>query len=218
MWPIELFYTGGNWNTTTNAWREWEWSGTEPANKRMARFISTIVLNQTYNMTFATQPPSDLKFQLQKRTMEGNSFEWAVFYIYYPIANFISVSVAGQIVQPQLATDTNELSTQFDVCGANRYYYTNGTIGFVLNGKTGCQVKLSVTNNVQISAKLQTTVSEFYANGGVTKFVDRMCAYLNITTDRLKVVGVFAGSVVIDSYVIDSISASGGSPANSTAQ
>jgi hypothetical protein len=64
---------------------------------------------------------------------------------------------------------------------------------------------VSLTSNVQVSARLQTTVTEFFSNGGVTKFVDRMCAYLNISTDRLKVVGVYSGSAVVDFYVIPTL-------------
>lgn len=70
-----------------------------------------------------------------------------------------------------------------------------------MNGKD-CQVKVSLSSNVQVSARLQTTVTEFFSNGGVTKFVDKMCAYLNISTDRLKVVGVYSGSAVVDFFVI----------------
>lgn len=207
VWPVELFYTGGTWTTLTNAWREWEWSGTEPLNKRMGRFISTLVFSKVYNLTFGAQPPSELKFQFQNRTDGGVETEYAVFYIYYPIANFISVSAKGQKVTPLLATDSTELSTLSTTCGANKYFYDNGTVAFVLT--SNCQVRLSVTNNVQISARIQTTLPEFFANGGVTKFVDRMCAYLNITTDRLKVVGVYTGSAVVDYVIIDSLSAQG---------
>lgn len=68
MWPVQLKYWGGNWTTYTNGYREWEWDGPEPLNKRLARFISTIRLNQTYNMSFEAQPPSDMRFQIQQRT------------------------------------------------------------------------------------------------------------------------------------------------------
>lgn len=73
----------------------------------------------------------------------------------------------------------------------------------MVTGASDCQVRLSVTNNIQVTARIQTTVQEFFNNGGVTKFVDRMCAFLNITTDRLKVVGVFSGSAVVDYYIVE---------------
>lgn len=62
---------------------------------------------------------------------------------------------------------------------------------------------------MRISATLQTTVTEFFTNGGVTTFIDRMCAYLSITTDRLKVVGVYSGSAIVDYVIVDTMSAQG---------
>lgn len=45
MWPVYLKYEGGSWNSTTNAWKEWEWDGPEPMNLRLARFWSIIKLH-----------------------------------------------------------------------------------------------------------------------------------------------------------------------------
>jgi hypothetical protein len=65
MWPVYLKYDGGNWTSVTNGWREWEWDGPEPLNKRLGRFVSTVKLFEMYNLTFAAEPPSDMTFQLQ---------------------------------------------------------------------------------------------------------------------------------------------------------
>lgn len=42
------------------------------------------------------------------------------------------------------------------------------------------------------------TLSAFYADGGTTKFVDRMCAALGIPASNMKVVSVYTGSVIVD--------------------
>ena len=52
MWPVYLSYDGGAWNTSTNGWREWNWQGTEPLNRRLGRFVSVVTLNKFYNMKF----------------------------------------------------------------------------------------------------------------------------------------------------------------------
>lgn len=52
MWPVSLSYWGGNWTSITNGFREWDWNGREPNNKRLGRFVSTIRLGQVYNMSF----------------------------------------------------------------------------------------------------------------------------------------------------------------------
>lgn len=203
VWPIELSYAGGNWTSVTNGWRSWDKSGTESANRRLGRFVSTVVLGNVYNMSFNSQPPSDMRFQLQKKTLDGNSTDWVVIYIYYPIANFIAVSVNKAVIEPILSTSNEAVDNRTSICGANKYFSDNSTISFVVTGGKNCQVRLSVTNNIQISTKIQTTVQEFFNKGGVTKYVDRMCAFLNITTDRLKVVGVFSGSVIVDSVILE---------------
>ena len=197
-----MSYLNGNWTSKTNGWKEWDWNGTEPANKRLGRFVTAVVLGQIYNMSFNSQPPSDMRFQIQKRHQRGDNTEWLSISIYYPIANFIAVSVNKQTIQPILASSNETLENRSDICGANKFFYENGTISFIVTGALDCQVRLSVTNNIQVSARIQTTVQEFFNKGGVTKFVDRMCAFLNITTDRLKVVGVFSGSVVVDFFVM----------------
>ena len=45
------------------------------------------------------------------------------------------------------------------------------------------------------------TITDFYANDGQTNFVDRMAAALNIPQSRIRVVGFYEGSVVIESQI-----------------
>ena len=42
------------------------------------------------------------------------------------------------------------------------------------------------------------TMTEFFSNGGTTKFVDRLAASLGVPSYRVKVVSVYEGSVVVD--------------------
>lgn len=45
-------------------------------------------------------------------------------------------------------------------------------------------------------------INQFFADDGVTKFINRMAALLQINdTSRIKVVGVYAGSVVVQTYI-----------------
>lgn len=57
MWPVSLQYEGGNWQSMTNAYIEWEWEGGEPLNKRKGQFISIVKLQKVYNMTFDAKAP-----------------------------------------------------------------------------------------------------------------------------------------------------------------
>jgi len=202
MWPVTLNYWGGNWTSVTNGWREWEWDANEPLNRRFGRFVSIVRLGQVYNMSFSAQPPSDMRFQIQRRTLSGNASDWLAIRIYYPVANAITVMTRNNVVVDSiLATSNEDVTNRTNVCGANKYFYKNGTIAFIVTGDAACQVRVTLNSNVQITARLMVNINTFFDNGGVATFVDRMCAFLNITTDRLKVVGVYEGSAVVDAVV-----------------
>ena len=46
--------------------------------------------------------------------------------------------------------------------------------------------------------RMEWTLAEFYGNGGVTRFVDRLAASLGINANRIKTVAVYEGSTVVD--------------------
>lgn len=48
-------------------------------------------------------------------------------------------------------------------------------------------------------------IDDFYDLDGPTEFIDRMCALLGVTdTSRLKIVGIYTGSVIIKAYLDES--------------
>ena len=131
MWPVYLKYQGGSWNSTTNGWKEWQWDGPEPMNLRLARFWSVVKLHQQYNLTYSSQPPSDSRFQIQKRLLPtGNQNDWAIIRIYYPIPNAIEILVKNStgrdiLVKPYpiLQGVPVDLTTKTSICGANNFFY-----------------------------------------------------------------------------------------------
>jgi hypothetical protein len=61
---------------------------------------------------------------------------------------------------------------------------------------------VSLTNSIQLTARFAMNIDDFFRDDGVTKFINRMCALLSINdTSRVKVVGVYAGSVSIESMI-----------------
>jgi len=51
---------------------------------------------------------------------------------------------------------------------------------------------------------MEWTMDEFFANGGTTTFVDRLCASLGIHASSVKVVGAAPGSVVVNYEILPS--------------
>ena len=83
-------------------------------------------------------------------------------------------------------------------CGSNKFFYKNYTIHFVVTGDANCKVRVVLTNSIQLTAKFDIAISDFYNNKGVTLFIDKMCALLQIyDKSRVKVVGVYEGSVEV---------------------
>lgn len=50
--------------------------------------------------------------------------------------------------------------------------------------------------------RMNWSLSEFYSDGGTTRFVDRLAASLGIAANRIKTVAVYEGSVVVD-FIIE---------------
>ena len=175
-------------------------------NRRLARFVSTIQLFKTYNMTFESEPPIDMRFQIQQKTTTGNNSDWIIVKLYYPRPNSIRVQNRFGIVKPITLLDNNgENPLNTSICGSNKYFYQNYTIHFVITGAKDCQVRVSLTNSIQLNARIDMDINLFFASDGQTKFIDRMCAVLGITdTSRVKIVAIFSGSVDIVATIDES--------------
>ena len=51
------------------------------------------------------------------------------------------------------------------------------------------------------SVRLDWTLEQFYAAGGVNTFADRMAAVLGVHASQIKTVAVYQGSVIIEYFV-----------------
>jgi len=150
-------------------------------NLRLGRFISIVQLYQMYNMSFASNPPNDMRLQLQKRTPGGNNSDWIIVKLYYPFPNCIQIQVNGVNISPISLLDNNsQQKLDTTKCGSNIFYYFNYTIHFVITGDTNCMVRVTLTNSVQLTLHFSMDINDFFSSNGATRLVDRMCAILHI--------------------------------------
>lgn len=99
-----------------------------------------------------------------------------------------------------LLGNQTESDPSFEVCGSYKYVYSKKYLEFILT--TDCKIRMSFVNSVKASVRLDQAVGDFFTTNGTGKFIDKMCLILGITdTSRLKIVGVYKGSTVIDFYV-----------------
>ena len=123
--------------------------------------------------------------------------------LHYPRPNSIRVQNRAGTVRPiPLEDDSAEAGLDVTVCGSNKFFYQNYTIHFVLTGHIDCQVRVSLTNSIQLTARFAMDINDFFDNDGKTLFIDRMCALLQIEDySRVKVVGIYNGSVVLTAFI-----------------
>lgn len=166
----------------------------------MGRFLSIVQLYKIYNMSFEAQPPIDMLFSFSLPSLSGDNSQWVGIKIYYPIPNAIQVthSKNGSKTRAILATDNDNITNYVSECGTNKYFYKNNTIHFIVTADASCTVRVSLTSSVQVTARLSLDINKFYENNGITTFIDLMSAFLGVTTDRLKIVGVYSGSTIVD--------------------
>ena len=154
-------------------------------------------------MTFTSEPPIDMVFQFQRRTIDGDNSQFIMIKLHYPRPNSIRVRVGGKTIKPISQLDNNgQNNISNSTCGSNKFFYENYTIHFVVTGAKDCLVRVSLTNSIQLTARFEMDINDFYSIGGETLFIDRMCAILDIEdTSRLKIVGIYQGSVEVKAYI-----------------
>lgn len=82
-------------------------------------------------------------------------------------------------------------------CGENRYIGVKNIFEFYIDGH--CDIEIIPRDAIQTQVRMEWTMDEFFASGGTTAFVDRLCASLGIHASTVKVVGPpRAGSVIVD--------------------
>jgi len=216
MWPVTLTRNAQGpdqmYSHQTNGYKEWEWDGNEPLNRRNGRFISIVNVNSTYNMSFISEPPHTMKLQLQKRVETGNPDDWMIVKLHYPRPNAIRVYTKNRTSSqndkvenaplPVITGADNQIRNVTDdltECGRNIYYHHNYTTHFLITGAQDCQVIVALVSTIRLTARFEMPIEDFYTADGETKLVDRMAALLQISdASRIKIVGVASGSTVVN--------------------
>jgi len=91
-------------------------------------------------------------------------------------------------------------------CGENRYVGVINILEFYLN--KGCSILIEPIDSIQASVRMNWTMNQFFADGGTTKFVDRVAASLGLKPANIKVVSVYQGSVIVDFTIIEDLAKS----------
>jgi len=84
-------------------------------------------------------------------------------------------------------------------CGENRFVGVENFLKFYLT--VDCEIEIVPRDAIMVSVRLDWTLDEFYADGGVDTFTDRMAAVLGVHASQIKTVAVYEGSVIVEFFV-----------------
>ena len=189
-------------NNRLNAYMDMCWDGFYTCQQREQRFVSMVWTGaDSYEITYTGTPPENQRFILHADGTEG----FVVRITYSNAGTYTIYDDNDNVIE----------STEYDVsteswgqlprqrCGENRYEGVKNILEFYIT--PGCPLVIRPRDAIMLGVRLEFTVTEFFASGGVTSFVDRMAASLGIHAADIKVVSVYEGSVIIDFQIISNI-------------
>jgi len=198
--PIFLKNEETGFNNTINAMMDHIWDAFYTGQKRLARFPVALLTGQDYDLEFSGTPPNTMRFKLDART-GGTKIR-----IPYPVAGSFQVGKSAPGKGEYTRVDNNKWSDEEKSqgslvkkaggCGENRFVGIKNFLEFWI--EPGCDLKIYPKDSIQAKVRMDWTMDEFFADGGTTRFVDRLASSLGIDSFRVKVVSIYSGSVVVD--------------------
>lgn len=183
-----------------NMFKEWVWEGLMPMDKRKAIFIAVVQKTLRHNMTFNSGVPSSASFRLQHFPKQGKELDYIIMHMKFDSPVGIELKVNGTRKDPILPNANVKLEDRTTECGAHHYNEDTRELEFVLTQE--CVIYYEKLTTLKVTMHLSVNIDDFYKNDGLTTFKDKMCAFLGIPTNRLRIANVRAGSVYIDFHVV----------------
>ena len=190
--------TGGGIDVKLNSFMDHIWDGFYTGSRRLSRFVSLIRHKpQTfYNITYTGTPPLGQLFELYGAKAD----EFYKIRIDYPNPDMVQVFKDGKAKLPNALADGVSKALKGDQCGENRWDPVASLLEFTIQG-ANCDLELRTSDSIQMSFRMQTTMTQFFAAGGTDRFVQNLAASLDINTSRIRILGVYKGSVVVDTQI-----------------
>ena len=178
---------GNCFKNRLNAFMDHCWDGFYTCQQREQRFPTMVYQPaDTYWVEYTGTPPKNQKFILHADG--GTGFKVR---IKYSDAGAYSIfDENNQVVAP---TDWSaETGTYADLprraCGENRYQGVLNILEFFID--PGCMLTIRPRDAIMLGVRLEFTMNEFFAAGGVVSFTDRIAGALGIHRSDIRIAGV----------------------------
>lgn len=179
-----------------NSFMDHVWDGFYTGQIRLSRFPSIIETIGYYNLKYTGTPPNNVRYKLLS--------EIGAITVKIPYSNAGSYTVYANGVKKNYTPWDEELGRHGPVtgregCGENRFVGIENFLEFYITA--GCEIEVKPRDAIMTSVRMEWTLDEFYATGGVTTFTDRVAAALGVHASTIKVVSVYEGSVVVQFFI-----------------
>jgi len=154
-------------------------------------------MNKDYELHFSGTPPKKMRADI------ASNGGGVLIKIPYPVAGSIQIKANGKKIG--YTPWDEELGrhaplTKAKGCGENRFVGIENFLEFYIT--KNCLIEIEPKDAIMTKVRMDWSLSEFYSNGGTTRFVDRLAASLGISANRIKTVAIYEGSVIVD-FVIE---------------
>ena len=163
-----------------------------------SNIVNMVKMGKMTNITFSQSLPSGVRYELKG----PHDTDYAMFKVYSENPATMSIYVNGSkrpkkpiVLKAGQELDLSKYKTK---CGMNYYDAPNRIMYFLLITKGKCFVHVKLVNSLKLSTRLNIDPETFYETDGVTTFLDRMAALLEINVDRIRIVGIRKGSTIVD--------------------
>lgn len=113
------------------------------------------------------------------------------------VSRIVKVNKKVVIAEPWDETTSLPEPVKTTKCGSNRYEGVKQTLEFYIDNDL-CSIEIATKQIISCMVRMQWTLTEFFADGGTTNFVDRLAGTLGIHASQIKTVSVYEGSLVLN--------------------
>lgn len=183
-----------NFNNTINTFMDHCWDGHYTCQKRLSRFNGMLQLNKNYEVWFSGTQPSVSRYLIQG-TVDTST--WLQVKIDFSKSILYNVYADGNLIEGYTynRTEGGVPAIKKAHCGENRFEVLTYTYEFYIT--KGCIVQLEAQDHLFGLVRLQMSIDEFFEDD----FTNKLAYALGITTDKIKIVGAYEGSVVVNYYI-----------------
>ena len=184
-------------NNKLNAFMDRATGGFYIDQKRMSRFGSLVRTNMDgfFNVSYTGTPPLRQIFELHG----ASKSDYLKVRIDYTSPESVRILKDGAKIPQNEIVDGVMTPLVGDVCGENRWDPVNAILEFTIQGGDGeCNLELKTQDSIQLGLRMDMNINDFYNSNAQMDFIDKIAMQLGIERDRIKIVGIREGSVVIN--------------------